>query len=280
MRRGDPTSPWSSTARASCACTIWSWRCTRPPTSSGSRSCSARRVSISGSPRRRRRVMKSAINLATALLVLGSCARRNDPEALRAGDLLVRLRLDRDPPRAGENVLRVDLTDAQGKPLDGAQLGFLYDMPAMGSMPEMKGGGDTKAIGGGSYSITYALPMLGDWTLTLGIDAPGHPHAELRFKVSPPHKGYSVETRGATTPREGGAQTIDLAPERQQLIGVVYARVERRPLKITLRASGRVEVDETRVDDMVLKYDAYVEKLFVDQMGQRVKAGQPLLQLY
>lgn len=225
--------------------------------------------------------MKSVIRLAAALLLLGSCAKREVTQALRAGDLVVRLRLDPDPPRAGDNVLRVDLMDAQEKPLDGAQLAFVYDMPAMGSMPEMKGGGDTKALGGGKYAITYPLPMLGDWTLTLGIDAPGHPHGELRFKVSPPHKGYSVETRGTLAPaREGGAQTIDLSPQRQQLIGVVFAKVERRPLHITLRASGHVEVDETRVDDVVLKYDAYVEKLFVDQMGQRVKAGQPLLQLY
>ena len=69
-------------------------------------------------------------------------------------------------------------------------------------------------------------------------------------------------------------------PERQQRIGVVYAKVERRPLSLSLRASGRVQVDETQVADVVLKYDAYVEKLFVDQTGQAVKAGQPLLVLY
>src|SRR5205807_8998223 len=93
----------------------------------------------------------------------------------------------------------------------------------------------------------------------------------------PPRKGFSVETRGA---RESGPQTIELAPERQQLIGVVYAKVERRPIGLTMRASGRVDVDETQISDVVLKYDAYVEKLFVDQTGQPVKAGQPLLVLY
>src|SRR5207237_6833185 len=101
---------------------------------------------------------------------------------------------------------------------------------------------------------------VGDWTLTLGIDAPGHSHTELRLKVSPPHKGYTVETRGAMPAREGGAQTIELAPGRQQLIGVVYARVERRPLTITLRATGRVEVDATQVSEVVLQYDAYLQQ--------------------
>jgi Cu(I)/Ag(I) efflux system membrane fusion protein len=218
---------------------------------------------------------------AAALLLLEACAKKKETfSTLHAGDMLVQLQLDPDPPRAGDNGLRVELMDAQGKAIDGAQLGFVYDMAAMGSMPEMKGGGDVKAMSGGKYQITYPLPMLGDWTVTLGIDAPGHPHAELRFKVSPPRKGYTVETRGATASREGGPQTMELAPERQQLIGVVYAKVERRPLSITLRASGRVEVDETQVSDVVLKYDAYVNKLFVDQTGQQVKKGAPLLTLY
>ena len=39
-------------------------------------------------------------------------------------------------------------------------------------------------------------------------------------------------------------------------------------------------MDETQVSEVVLKYDAYVEKLFVDQTGQPVKKGAPLLTLY
>jgi len=134
-------------------------------------------------------------------------------------------------------------------------------------------------MGGGKYDVAYSLSMLGDWNLILGIDAPGHARAELRLKVSPPRKGYTVETRGATAPREGVPKTLELSPERQQLIGVVYAKVERRPLSLTLRATGRVEVDETQVSDVVLKYDAYIDQLFVNQTGQRVRKGEPLLTL-
>lgn len=225
--------------------------------------------------------MKSIARVGLAgLLLLSACAKKDTSDALHAGDMLVRVSVDPDPPRAGDNILKVELQDAQGKPIDGAQLGFIYDMPAMGAMPEMKGGGDVKAMGGGKYQIAYPLSMLGDWTLTVGIDAPGHPHAELRIKVSPPHTGYTALSGGGGPMREGTMQGIELSPERQQLIGVVFAKVERRPLTLALRASGRVEVDETQVHDVVLKYDAYVEKLFVDQTGQHVKAGQPLLVLY
>ncbi|HYS08636.1 MAG TPA: efflux RND transporter periplasmic adaptor subunit [Myxococcales bacterium] len=214
------------------------------------------------------------------LLLVAACARRDSSSAVHAGDLRLQIRLDPDPPVAADNVLHVELMDAGGNPVDGARLGFASNMPAMGAMPEMKGGGDVQARGAGKYDVAYTLSMLGDWTLTLRIDAPGHPQAELHLKVAPPHKGYAVETRAAAAPRESGPRTLALTPERQQLIGVVYAKVEKRPLRLDLRASGRVEVDETRVRDVVLKYDAYVEELVVNQTGQRVRKGEPLLILY
>jgi membrane fusion protein, copper/silver efflux system len=151
----------------------------------------------------------------------------------------------------------------------------------MGAMPEMKGGGETRALKDGKYEVTYPLAMHGDWTLTLAIEAPNHPPAELRLKVSPQREGYSVEQHAMAPAGEGMHMPgIEVSPERQQLIGVAYGKVERRPLSLTLRASGRVDVDETQVADVVLKSDAYVEKLFVAQTGQRVNAGDPLLTVY
>ncbi len=197
------------------------------------------------------------------LLLVAGCARRDPSSAVLAGDLRLQLQLDPDPPIAAHNVLHVELADAGGKPVDGAQIGFASAMPAMGSMPEMKGGGDVTALGNGRYDVGYSLPMLGDWTLTLRVDAPGHAHSELRLRVSPPRKGYVVDARGASAARENAPRTLEPSPERQQLIGVVYAKV-----------------DETRISDVVLKYDAYVEELLVNQTGQPVKKGQPLLTLY
>jgi Cu(I)/Ag(I) efflux system membrane fusion protein len=215
-------------------------------------------------------------------LALAACTRKSVGDALHVGDFQVRLALEPDPPVAGDNIVRVEVRDAQGKPVDGARVELVYDMPAMGAMPEMKGNGESRALGGGRYEVKYPLSMLGDWTLTLAIEAEGHPPANLRFKVSPPRKGYTVE-RGAapTRPGEGTRTgTIEVSPERQQLIGVVFTKVERRPLALSLRAAGRVDVDESQIADVVLKYDAYVEKLYVSQTGQPVKVGQPLLTLY
>src|SRR5712692_8058198 len=126
--------------------------------------------------------MKNITRCAAALLaLLAACSRSKatSADALHAGDLLVQIALDPDPPRAGDNVLHVTVKDATSKPVDGAQVAFVYDMPAMGAMPEMKGNGETKPLGGGRYDVSYSLAMLGDWYLTLEIDAPGHAPAQL-----------------------------------------------------------------------------------------------------
>ena len=224
--------------------------------------------------------MTRAIACLFALVLLGfalSCAKQQ-ATAVKAADLDVQVAVEPDPPRTGENRLRVSIRDASGKPVDGAQLAFEYHMPSMGSMPEMKGGGDVKAEGGGSYVVRYALAMQGDWYLSLGVDVPGHPHTLLKLKVSPPRRGFAVESKGAAS--EAALKGIEVSPERQQLIGVTFEAVEERRLAITVRAPGRVAVDERKLADVTLKYEAYVERLFVGETGKAVKEGQPLLRLY
>jgi len=215
-----------------------------------------------------------------ALVLVGfalGCAKQQ-ATAVKAADLDVQVAVEPDPPRTGENRLRVSIRDANGKAVNDAQLAFEYNMPGMGSMPEMKGGGDVKAEGGGSYIVRYALPMQGDWYLSLGVDVVGHPHTSLKLKVSPPRRGFVVEGKGAAS--EAAPKGIEISPERQQLIGVTFDAVEERPLAITVRAAGRVAVDERKLADVTLKYEAYVEKLFVGETGKAVKEGQPLLRLY
>ncbi len=225
--------------------------------------------------------MTRNLALVLALVLFGFVAascRKQRPTAVKAGDLDVRVAIDPDPPTTGENRLRISIRDESGKPVDGAQLAFEYDMPAMGAMPEMKGGGDVKAEGGGRYIVTYPLSMQGDWRVTLGIDAPGHPHTSIKLKVSPPRKGFVIEGKGtgATTP----GKAIEVPLGRQQMIGVTFDTVEERPLTVRLRAAGRVAVDERKLSDVTLKYEAFVEKLFVGETGRAVKEGQPLLRLY
>jgi Cu(I)/Ag(I) efflux system membrane fusion protein len=221
-----------------------------------------------------RRLVRALSLLAT--LLVSVTASSSEPITRQAGDLQVKLAIDPDPPQTGENQLMVTVADAAAKPLDGATLGFIWDMPAMGAMPEMKGGGQVKARGNGRYVLTYPLPMGGDWYLTLGIDVPGHAHQELKMKVATGRPGLTVEEAGGG----GSGNSIHVSPERQQLIGVTFGTVEQRPLAITVRAAGRVEVDERNVGDVTLKYEAYVQKVHVGETGKAVRRGQPLATIY
>jgi Cu(I)/Ag(I) efflux system membrane fusion protein len=233
--------------------------------------------------------MSRLATLQTALVLAGlSSAACSKPPAQHAtaGDLVVSASIKPDPPTTGDNHLLVDVKDVAGRPVDGAQLAFEYDMAAMGSMPEMKGGGESTALGQGAYDVTYALPMNGDWSLTLDVRAPGHPAAEVRLSVSPPRRGFALErSQGGEVAASdagsmGAGKLLDLSPRRQQLIGVTYATVEERPLSVSLRAAGRVEVDERQLADVALKYEAYVRKLYVAATGESVRQGEPLLELY
>lgn len=76
---------------------------------------------------------------------------------------------------------------------------------------------------------------------------------------------------------EGGV-SIDAATV--QNIGVRTAPVLRRDLARSVRAVGRVAYDERRVAHVHTKVQGWVEKLQVDYVGQEVKRGQPLLEIY
>jgi Cu(I)/Ag(I) efflux system membrane fusion protein len=78
---------------------------------------------------------------------------------------------------------------------------------------------------------------------------------------------------------EGGSG-IKISMERVQKLGVRVAPVERRAVDAVVRASGRVEVDERRLNTVTAKFEGYIEKLHVNATGQGVARGQPLFDAY
>ncbi|PYL76210.1 MAG: efflux RND transporter periplasmic adaptor subunit [Verrucomicrobia bacterium] len=68
--------------------------------------------------------------------------------------------------------------------------------------------------------------------------------------------------------------------ERQQQIGVTYAKVKREPLRHTIRSVGLVVPDKARNWQFVSRVDGYVQKLDVTAPGQIVDKGAPLLSIY
>jgi Cu(I)/Ag(I) efflux system membrane fusion protein len=68
--------------------------------------------------------------------------------------------------------------------------------------------------------------------------------------------------------------------ERQQQIGVTYAKVERKPLTHTIRSVGMIVPDRSRNWQFVSRVDGYVQKLNVTSPGQVVEKDAPLLSIY
>jgi len=74
--------------------------------------------------------------------------------------------------------------------------------------------------------------------------------------------------------------TIRLSPAQRQMIGITSTTVEQTTLKKTIRAVARVDFDERRLTEVTFKIGGWVQDLFVDYTGRRVRKGEPLLTLY
>ncbi len=76
------------------------------------------------------------------------------------------------------------------------------------------------------------------------------------------------------------APTVEISPEKQQLIGVKIATVSMKPLKKVIRTVGRIEYDEQRLRTVNTKVEGWIEKLYIDYTGRYVRKGEPMAELY
>jgi len=89
---------------------------------------------------------------------------------------------------------------------------------------------------------------------------------------------YEDEVAGA--PPVSGLAVVDIDPARQQLIGLKTTEVSEGPVGGAWRTVGRIAIDETRVRHINLKVSGFVEHVYVDFVGKRVKKGDPLFSMY
>ena len=77
-----------------------------------------------------------------------------------------------------------------------------------------------------------------------------------------------------------GVNTIFVAPQQQQLIGMQTAPAEMRPLAREIRAAGKIAFDESKVTHIHTKVSGWIEQVFVDFVGKFVRKGDPLFTIY
>jgi RND family efflux transporter MFP subunit len=76
------------------------------------------------------------------------------------------------------------------------------------------------------------------------------------------------------------ASTIRIDPVTIQNMGVRLGSVERKPLVKYIRTFGNITYDERRIYTVNTKFNGWIEKLYVDFVGETVKKGQPLFDIY
>ncbi|WP_374403566.1 efflux RND transporter periplasmic adaptor subunit [Niveibacterium sp.] len=74
--------------------------------------------------------------------------------------------------------------------------------------------------------------------------------------------------------------SVRISVEKVQKLGVRTEAAKTQSLARSVRALGRIEVDERRVATVSPKFEGWVERLHVNVTGQLVSRGQPLFDVY
>lgn len=103
---------------------------------------------------------------------------------------------------------------------------------------------------------------------------------QLTYRSDQP--GVNPETGNTLVPVFEPASTglVMIPTDKQAWIGLKTGVVEIRAGVETVRANGRVVVDETRVTRVQTRLEGWIEKVHVDFTGRLVKKGEPMLTLY
>ena len=78
----------------------------------------------------------------------------------------------------------------------------------------------------------------------------------------------------------GAGTTVTIDPAVVQKMNVRTAPVERRDLRHNIRTVGHLEYDQERMVTVTTKYSGWVEKVHVNYVGEPVRKGQRLFEIY
>jgi Cu(I)/Ag(I) efflux system membrane fusion protein len=155
------------------------------------------------------------------------------PVTANAGPFGIEARLAPDPPQQKDQALLLTIRDDMGKTVDDATVDVTYDMPAMGSMAEMKGGAKVTHDGDGVYRAQFDLPMASTWGLRATVRA-GSRTASQGFRMT-------VGSAGLRLTGAGGGGGDSSAKSAQGL-----ERVEYPPMAFDAMRSAMDAYDRTR----------------------------------
>jgi Cu(I)/Ag(I) efflux system membrane fusion protein len=234
-----------------------------------------------------RSICAATVILAMALAV-GCGGDRSEPARVRAGDVEIAASVAPRELRVGENEMIVELRDARGAPLDGADVAVDVKMGAMGAMPAMGGAASVEALGDGRYRADFKLEMGGTWQVAVRAKpAKGEmASAEGSLTVGTPGlrlegaAGTSSETTATPQSPTVSPGEFRFDPARLRQVGVRSEPARRAELDATVRAVGRVAWDESALRDVTMRVAGFAGDVEADALGAPVKQGQTLFLFY
>jgi hypothetical protein len=109
--------------------------------------------------------MKKMLCTSVALLLAAGAVYAKGYELQKkAGDYTFEIRIDKNPPVMGNNVMDVLIKDAAGKAVTDAAVSVAYSMPPMQGMAPMNYKG-TAELQGEAYRSTVNFSMSGSWNV-------------------------------------------------------------------------------------------------------------------
>ena len=117
--------------------------------------------------------MKKLLVLVVALLMATTLLYAKDYEvSKKAGDFNIVIRIDKNPPVAGQNNMEVAVTDSSGKNVTDATVMVNYSMPAMAGMPPMNYKAEA-SLKGSIYKAMVNYSMPGSWNNEIRVSRGG-----------------------------------------------------------------------------------------------------------
>jgi membrane fusion protein, copper/silver efflux system len=106
---------------------------------------------------------------------------KSGPQEKKVQDLTLTLSTRPEKAKAGENVLRLKITDKAGNPVKDAQVGFQYTMNMQGMVVSKS---DATLAKDGFYEARVNLGMQGEWEVTAIVNRSGQKPIQEKFKVA------------------------------------------------------------------------------------------------
>jgi Cu(I)/Ag(I) efflux system membrane fusion protein len=230
--------------------------------------------------------------LVGVVLLFGCGGSRSEPVTVRSEGVELAVSVEPAALRVGQNVMWIELRDAEGRAIRGAQVDAKIHMQAMGAMSAMGGPAAVREMEAGRYRADFELAMGSTWNVEIGAKPSGKPMARAEGSLTVGTPGVRLEGVGsagqgdaaATATGEPGDERhpaeFRVAPGRLQRIGVKTAAAQKKRLDTSVRAVGRVVAEETTLEDVALKIRGWVGEVRVDAVGDPVKRGEVLFTAY